>query len=211
MLRQAQPGVVINNRVAMPEDFHSREGDKALGDFDSEHPWELCTTLAGGVWGWKTNAPVKPLRDCVQLLVKAAGRDGNFCLNVGPRPDGMIDPPQVQRLKAIGDWLGKFGESIYATRGGPYLPGAYGVSTHHDKRIYLHVLDWTGNTKLNLPPLPVRILHASLLGGGEVTFSQSEKKVEVSVPVTSQNDLDGIVVLELEQSANGLKPILVGP
>jgi alpha-L-fucosidase len=151
------------------------------------------------------------LRDCILLLVKAAGRDGNFILNVGPRPDGQIDPPQAQRLKEIGDWLAKFGESIYGTRGGPFLPGAYGVSTHHDKRIYVHVLNWTGGAKVSLPALPVKVLRASLLGGGEAGFLQSEQRVEVSVPVASQDNLDTIVVLELEQSANDLKPIPAGP
>jgi len=162
------------------------------------------------VWGWKTNAAIKPLRDCILLLVKAAGRDGNFILNVGPRPDGQIDPPQAQRLKQIGDWLGKFGESIYGTRGGPFLPAAYGVSTHRDKRIYVHVLNWPQGGKLALPAMPAKILRASLLGGGTVTFSQSGQLVEISVPVAGQDGLDTIVVLELEQSANGLKPIPVG-
>jgi alpha-L-fucosidase len=210
-LRQAQPGAVINNRVAMPADFHSREGDAALGDFDAEQPWELCTTLAGNVWGWKTNATIKPLRDCVQLLVKAAGRDGNFNLNVGPRPDGVIDPPQAQRLKEIGDWLARNGQSIYSTRGGPFLPGAYGVSTHHDKRIYLHILKKAGDGKFTLPALPVKIIRASVLGGADVTLSQNEQHIELSVPVASQNDLDTIVVLELAQSANDLKPISANP
>ena len=211
MLRQLQPGVIVNGRADMPEDFRSREGDSALGDFDSEHPWELCTTLAGGVWGWKTNAAIKPLRDCVQLLVKAVGRDGNFILNVGPRPDGLIDPPQAQRLKEIGDWLAKFGDSIYSTRGGPFMPGAYGVSTHRDNRIYLHVLRRLADGKLALPALPVKIQRASLLGGGAASFSQSQQRVEVTVPAAGQNDLDTVVLLELEQSANGLKPIPAGP
>jgi alpha-L-fucosidase len=32
MLRRRKPKVVINNRGDMSEDFHSREGDAALGD-----------------------------------------------------------------------------------------------------------------------------------------------------------------------------------
>jgi alpha-L-fucosidase len=161
MLRSLQPGVVINGRADMPEDFHSREGDRALGDFDAEHPWELCTTLAGGAWGWKRARAIKSLRDSVQLLVKTVGRDGNFILNVGPRPDGQIDPPQVQRLKEIGDWLAKNGESIYATRGGPFLPGTYGVSTYRGQKIYVHVLDWKGATKLLLPAIPAKVVRTS--------------------------------------------------
>ena len=207
MLRELQPGVVINGRADMPEDFHSREGDRALGDFDAEHPWELCTTLAGGAWGWKAGAPIKSLRDSVQLLVKTVGRDGNFILNVGPRPDGQIDPPQAQRLQEIGDWLAKNGESIYGTRGGPFLPGAYGVSTYRGQKIYVHVLDWKGASKLLLPAIPAKVVRASLLTGGEAMVSQTEPGIEIAVPASNQNDTDTIVVLELDQPASRIKPV----
>jgi alpha-L-fucosidase len=73
----------------------------------------------------------------------------------------------------------------------------------------LHVLNWAGDGKLSLPALPAKILRASLLGGAAVTFSQSEQRVEVSVPVASQNAPDTIVVLELDQPASGLKTIPV--
>ena len=207
MLRELQPGVVINGRADMPEDFHSREGDRALGDFDAKHPWELCTTLAAGAWGWKAGAAIKSLRDSVQILVKAVGRDGNLLLNVGPRADGQIDPPQVQRLKEIGDWLAKNGESIYGTRGGPFLPGTYGVSTYRGQKIYVHVLDWRGEGKLHLPAIPAKVLRASLLTGGDATVSQADQGIELTVPVASQNDTDTIVVLELDQPASRIKPV----
>jgi alpha-L-fucosidase len=207
MLRELQPGVVINGRADMPEDFHSREGDRALGDFDAEHPWELCTTLAAGAWGWKAGAAIKSLRDSVQLLAKVVGRDGNFLLNVGPRPDGQIDPPQAQRLQEIGDWLAKNGESIYGTRGGPFLPGAYGVSTYRGQKIYVHVLDWKGASKLLLPAIPAKVVRASLLTGGEAMVSQTEPGIEIAVPASNQNDTDTIVVLELDQPASRIKPV----
>ena len=207
MLRELQPGVVINGRADMPEDFHSREGDRALGDFDAEHPWELCTTLAAGAWGWKAGAAIKSLRDSVQLLAKVVGRDGNFLLNVGPRPDGQIDPPQAQRLQEIGDWLAKNGESIYGTRGGPFLPGAYGVSTYRGQKIFVHVLDWKGASKLLLPAIPAKVVRASLLTGGEAMVSQTEPGIEIAVPASNQNDTDTIVVLELDQPASRIKPV----
>ena len=52
----------------------------------------------------------KPLGHYIGLLVNVVGRDGNMLLNVGPRPDGQIDPPQVERLREIGAWLGKYGQ-----------------------------------------------------------------------------------------------------
>jgi len=63
---------------------------------NNQHPWELCTTMAGGVWGYKPNAKVKTRDETIRLLVSVVGRDGNLLLNVGPRPDGQIDPEQAQ-------------------------------------------------------------------------------------------------------------------
>ena len=206
-LRRLQPQVIINGRADMPEDFHSREGDRALGNFDDEHPWELCTTLAGA-WGYQPNKSPKPLKDCIQLLAKVAGRDGNLLLNVGPRPDGQIDQPQVQRLREIGEWLGKYGESIYSTRGGPFLPGDYGASTHRDKTIYIHVLKWPED-KLILPAIPAKIVHAAVLTGDEVSFNQTDRAIELAVPTTNRSDMDTIVVLDLDQTVNGFKPVPV--
>jgi alpha-L-fucosidase len=204
-IRRLQPQVIINGRADMPEDFHSREGDGALGNFDNEHPWELCTTLAGA-WGYQPNKSPKPLKDCIQLLAKVAGRDGNLLLNVGPRPDGQIDPPQVQRLKEIGDWLGKYGASIYATRGGPFLPGDWGASTHRDKTIYVHVLKWPGE-KLVLPAIPAKIIHASALTGGETSFTQTGQGIEISVPAADRSGTDTIIALQLDSSADAIQPV----
>lgn len=116
--------------------------------------------------GYQPDKSPKSLKDCIQLLAKVAGRDGNLLLNVGMRPAGQIDPPQEKRLREIGEWPGKYSASIYSTRGGPFLPGDYGVSTHHDKTIHVHVLKWSGD-KLALPAIPATIVRASALTGGE--------------------------------------------
>lgn len=207
MLRRLQPQIIINGRADMPEDFHSREGDGALGNFDNQHPWELCTTLAGA-WGYQAGKSPKSLKDCIQLLAKVAGRDGNLLLNVGPRPDGQIDPPQAQRLKEIGEWLGKYGESIYATRGGPFLPGDYGASTHHDKMIYVHVLKWPGE-KLALPAIPAKIIRARALTGGDVRLVQTDNGIEVSLPLAQRSDMDTVLVFELDKPADEIEPVAV--
>jgi alpha-L-fucosidase len=207
MLRSLQPQVLINGRADMPEDFHSREGEGALGDFDNQHPWELCTTIAGA-WGYQPNMQPKPLEHYIRLLVNVVGRDGNWILNVGPNADGQIDPMQVKRLREIGAWLGKYGQSIYSTRGGPFLPADYGTSTHRDKTIFVHVLKWPGE-KLVLPSIPAKVLRASALTGGQVRFNQTAGGIEVSVPQTSRDAMDTIIALELDSPASALQPIKV--
>jgi alpha-L-fucosidase len=198
-LRQLQPDIVINDRTDAPADFRSREGDATLGGFDNQHPWELCTTITNGAWGYQPNAPVKPLAHLIQLLVGAAGRDGNMLLNVGPRPDGQIDPAQAERVREIGKWLSENGESIYGTRGGPWLPGDYGVSTHKGNIVYVHLLRAPKDGTVHLPALPSRVARVSLLHGAEVHFTQSDKELTLTVPAGSVDATDTILKVELDQ------------
>ena len=206
MLRRLQPGIIVNNRAAdVPADFISREGWGALGDFDDQHPWELCVPMAGA-WGYQPNKQPRPLKDYVQLLVKVAGRDGNLLMNVGPDRNGRVDASQADRLRELGDWLGKYGESIYATRGGPFLPTDEMVSTHRDRINYIHVLKWPeGN--LILPAIPAKVLEVSALTGGEAQFTQSDQGIEVSLPVAARSKMDTIIVLRLDSLAGAIKPV----
>lgn len=198
-LRQLQPDIIVNDRTNAPADFRSREGDRALGDFDNQYPWELCTTITEGAWGYHPNAKVKPFATLLQLLVGAAGRDGNMLLNVGPRPDGQMDATQAARIREIGEWLNVYGESIHATRGGPWLPGAYGVSTHNGSLVYIHILHLPRNSLLVLPTLPVRIIKATVIHGGDVPFEQSAQTLTFNVPLGSQDSTDTILKLELAE------------
>lgn len=204
-LRRLQPSIIINDRTDAPADFQSREGDQAMGDFQSKYPWELCSTITFGAWGYQPGAKVKSLDDILLLLVGAVGRGGNLLLNVGPRPDGQIDPAQAERLREVGDWLHKYGQSIYGTRGGPYLPGDFGVSTYHDRTIYLHLLR-AKNGVVRLPPLPARLLSCSNLTGGVAACTQTVTGVDVILGATPES-IDTIVALSLDSAAAQITPI----
>ena len=204
-LRKLQPSIIVNDRTDAPADFLSREGDGAMGNFDNQHPWELCTTLTTGAWGYQPNAKIKSRDDVVRLLVGAVGRDGNLLLNVGPRPDGQIEPAQAERLREVGDWLKLYGQSIYATRGGPYLPGDFGVSTYRDRTIYLHILNPSGNS-LTLPALPAKVLDCSVLTGGKAACTQTSAGLVVALD-GNPNTVDTIVALSLASPTADIKPI----
>ena len=201
-LREKQPSIIINDRTDAPADFRSREGDGALGKFDNRTPFELCTTIVEGGWGYQKDAKVKSLAHLIQLLVSAAGRDGNFILNVGPRPDGEIDPPQVERLHEIGAWLKQNGDSIYGTRGGPWLPGDYGVSTHKGNIVYLHLLIVPGNGRVELPDLPTRIVKMTDMAGNPIPYLQDKREISFQLPTATQDLIDNIVRIELAEPWN---------
>ena len=208
-LRQLQPDVLVNDRTDAPADFRSREGDGALGNFQNGYPWELCTTITEGAWGFQPNAKVKPLPQLIHLLVGAAGRDGNFLLNVGPTPGGEIPSSQADRVREIGQWLQRNGVSIYGTRGGPWLPGSYGVSTHSGTTIYLHLLDVPKDGLVSLPELPVKVVSVSVLNASSLQFKQSGHELIINVPATAVDAIDTIlkVVIDKPWTTSAVVPI----
>lgn len=207
--RALQPSILVNNRVAKGRagmdgttapgafggDYDTPE--QRVGTFQTTRPWESCVTL-GQQWAWKPGDKLKSLKECIDLLVRTVGADGNLLLNVGPMPTGEIEPRQVERLREIGAWLRGTGMSIYRTRGGPLQPGPWGASTHRGGRVYLHVLDWGGKETLKLPGLEGRVESASLLHGDEVEFTQARDSLEIRVPASRRQPLDTIVELKVE-------------
>ena len=164
LIHQLQPQALIgNNHHVAPfpgEDFQMFEKDLPGGNtagFNAESrpgqlPLETCETINNS-WGYnKSDKKFKSTRQLLHYLIKAAGMNANFLLNIGPRPDGTIQPEFVQRLREIGRWLQENGQSIYGTRGGPVPPQSWGVTTHSKDgmKIYIHVLD----PKVGLVRLP---------------------------------------------------------
>lgn len=156
-------------------------------------------------WAWKPDDRMKSLKQCIDTLVRIVGGDGNLLFNVGPMPDGRIEPRQVERLKEMGKWLNEYGRSIYATRGGPFKPGGWGASTFKGNTVYVHVLNWQENT-LTLPPIPKKIIASSVMGDGTATVKQTRKAIEISVPKSYRSELDTIIVLELNGPASTIRP-----
>ena len=207
LIRELQPKILISNRLDMGSgadyerqavgpnaDFATPE--QRIGGFNDQTPWETCMTL-GTQWSWKPNDTIKSLKECVDILVRCAGGDGNLLLNVGPMPTGEIEPRQVDRLKQIGAWLAKCGASIYGTRGGPLKPDKWGAATHKGNSVYLHILDPTLDT-VTLPAIKKKIVGSRVLTGGSASVRQTDQAIEISVPKADRQEFDTIVVLTLE-------------
>ena len=221
LVKKLQPQIVINNRLDLsnqdagnPQNIGPQADyctpEQWIGGYDTQHPWDSCMTLSArnqGAWGGVEDG-VKPYSACLEMLIRCAGGDGNVLLNVGPRPTGEIAPEQTQRLQQLGAWLAKHGESIYGTRGGPFKPGDYGVSTRNGKTVYLHIRDWDDG-KLNLPAIPAKIVRSRVVGGGTADVRQTAAGIEISVPETDRRPLDTIVALELDSPADRIPAIPV--
>jgi len=206
LVRSLQPDILINNRAGgTPGDFDTPE--QRIGGFDMERPWETCMTICRQ-WAWKPGDTMKSLRQCLQALISTAGGNGNLLLNVGPMPDGRIEPRQVERLKEMGAWLKKYGDSIYGTRGGPFLPSKWGASTRAGNHIYLHVYEWNGTT-LQLPAIPAKVTSARVLTGGKISFQQTDSGLALTLAAQNQDPIDTLVVLDLDRPSMELAPVRI--
>lgn len=122
----------------------------------SRLPLETCETM-NGMWGYKiTDQNYKNKKTLVQYLVRAAGKNANLLMNIGPQPDGNLPEVAVSRLAEMGEWMKTYGETIYGCRAGIVAPHNWGVTTQKGNKLYVHILDLkdkglflpTGNKKI---------------------------------------------------------------
>ena len=204
--RTLQSDILVNNRAGGGcGDYNTPE--QRIGGFDMERPWETCMTICRQ-WAWKPDDTMKTLPQCLQNLIRSAGGDGNLLFNVGPTSEGEIELRQVERLKEMGQWLAKYGETIYGTRGGPYKTTKNVACTRKGNMVYLHVLAWPEDV-LKLPPLPAKIVKSCVLTGGKVDITTTEAGLEISVPKDNRQEIDTIVAMEIDKSALDIAPIPV--
>ncbi len=195
LIRTLQPRTLINNRIGLTGDFVTPEQRLPKGiprkgsvvgntnpndqgvltaaprpeDFQ---PWETCMTI-NGTWGYNANdLRYKSTTDLVRALIDAASKGGNLLLNVGPAPEGTIQPEFEERLRGIGKWLEANGESIYGSTYGPVQGLSWGRMTARGKTLYLHVFEWPQGP-VELTGIQAKVSSVRILGGGApATFAQ---------------------------------------
>ena len=113
--RQKQPGIIVVDR-AVPGVFQNYlTPEQEVPETGLPYPWETCMTMATS-WSYVPNDTYKPADELIEKLVDIVSKGGNFLLNIGPRPDGELDPVAYERLNEIGGWMKTNGEAIYGSR-----------------------------------------------------------------------------------------------
>ncbi len=200
--RKGMEGVTISNEFA--GDFATPE--QRVGAFDIENPWESCITICKQ-WAWKPNDKMKSLDQCIQTLLKTVGGGGNLLFNVGPMMDGRMEQRQIDRLKEMGNWLKKYGKSVYGTTGGPYKPTNWISSTRKGDKIYLHLFSLE-NDELKIPlPGSAVVKNCSILKGEKLKFEQTKKELIIQVPQNLRDKIATTIVLDLNSDSGKIKPI----
>jgi alpha-L-fucosidase len=178
-----QPGIIHNNRLG----FYGgdlRTPEQHIPSAQDGHAWEACMTIRR-TWGFKlSDTDFKSTQTLIHNLVDIASKGGNYLLNVGPDAEGLIPATSQERLRGIGEWMKRNGESIYGTQASSFgRPGWGRVTckpTPEGTILYLHVFDWQQGGQLFIP-VSNEVLSCALL-------NDRSQSLEV------EHDVDGLTV-----------------
>jgi alpha-L-fucosidase len=138
MIRELQPGCLVNDRLPGHGDFDTPE--QLVPAVPPARAWETCLTMTRS-WGYVPDAhDYKSPTSLVHSVCEVAGRGGNLLLNVSPGPDGQLPAEQISRLSALGTWMSAHAEAIHGTAAGLEPWQFYGPTTRSGDRVYLHLL-----------------------------------------------------------------------
>ncbi|MBG9375469.1 alpha-L-fucosidase [Panacibacter sp. DH6] len=210
LIHKLQPACLIGNNHHMTpfpgEDFQMFEkdlpGENKSGlsyqEASDKLPVETCETINNS-WGFNiTDTTYKSNEQLLHYLVKASGLGVNFLLNIGPMPNGEIQPEFKDRLHWMGDWLRTYGESIYNTNAGYLKPQAWGCLTQKTDKIYVHVFD-NKRASVILEQFPFKkIKKAYLLKDKTAVKTQLKNDMAQLFLPDNIDEPDEVIVLEVK-------------
>lgn len=185
LIHQLQPRCLVGNNhheaVKPGEDIQIFERDvpgQNLAGLSGQEignlPLETCQTM-NGMWGYKiTDQNYKSVDELIRLLISTAGKGANLLLNIGPQPNGQLPATALDRLRGIGEWLSRYGESIYDTTAGDIAEQPWGATTRKGDVLYVHVTDRALQT-LTLP-LQSRVKNITVLNDGSMLKGKTNKE-----------------------------------
>ncbi len=199
MVRELQPGIIVNDRLEMGGDFVTPEQyQPSLPPTANGRPivWEACQTLNGS-WGYdRDNLDWKSVDMLVRMLVDTVAKGGNLILNVGPNARGEFEPRAVESLRGIGAWMHLHSRAIYGCGPSEFTPPADARYTQRGDRLYLHLFAWPFR-HVHLPGLADRVEYAQLLNDASEVRRIVVDPHQVAQNITMGGLPPGTLTLEL--------------
>ena len=210
MVRELQPGIIINNRSGLEEDLDTPE--QVVRASRPGRGWESCMCIGDSCgWGYtRFNPNMKTPEQLIQYLVQAAQGEGNYLLNIGPMPDGKVRTEEVERLTRVGQWLrvnecairkSQRCELIGSSQPGLVDLNLQGIWTRRDKTAYWCIFRWPG-TVATAVRVATRPLRARIVGHeAEIQVEYDEKSGKMTLrnlPPLPPDDLCTVIEVEFE-------------
>jgi len=220
-VRRLQPAALVNNRMGVPGDFATPEQfipkaipvkgvrldspDHSAADKqaitvprpDEFQPWEACMTI-NDTWAYRgKDRNFKSADLLIRSMVEIISRGGNFLLDVGPQPEGQIQPEFVERLESVGKWVQTNSTAIYGSTYGPIQGEAQYRTTERGASIFAFVMD-ASCSEIRLKGLPRKIANVRLVSNAK-SIPFTAVSGEIRIPVAKEFWADGIPVMEMRE------------
>ncbi len=220
MARELVPGILINSRIMLGKplglpvtDFDGSGDNEAFHQYHKV-PWELCGTMNKS-WAFKEwDKEFRPVSELLFNLIDAVSKNGNYLLNVGPTAEGVITEDYATRLRQMGAWLKVNGEAVYGCGGTAFGTefGDYGTVNGKRKfiaspadwrcttkpgKVYIHILNWPKDGRLELPALKEKVAAARLLAdpSAQIKVEQTAKRLLLTLPAKAPDAVASVVCL----------------
>ena len=211
LIHKLQPQCMIGNnhhQTPLPgEDFQLFERDLpgenkhglSFQKASDALPLETCETMNGS-WGFNLgDKNYKSAKTIIRYLVGAAGRNTNLLLNIGPMPNGGIQNEFKDTLRAVGDWISKYGKSIYNTRGNIIEPQNWGVITATNESYFVHLLN-ADTTEILLPFTEKKLIASALNDNSKIELKREKEGWKMKIPDAAKKEtIDYIVEIKVNK------------
>ncbi|MEQ4304642.1 alpha-L-fucosidase [Plantactinospora sp. B6F1] len=179
------------------------------GPADIQHPyWLTDDSISSSSWCYTQGIGYYSLNAMLHSLIDRVSKNGNMLLNIAPMADGTIPAGQRTILLGIGDYLRRFGESIYATRawtaygegptqmgGGSFVTPRAGTNrdirftrSKDNRVLYVTVLGWPGGT-LNVTTLSSNRINLGTLSTVQLLGSSAGSYLNLPSPTQDGSGL----------------------
>ena len=219
MIRELQPGIIINDRGFDRGDFGTPERDfEADNTLSFERPTEACQAVGRESWGYRIDEEYYTDLHLISSIDRYLTRDANYLLNVGPKPDGTIDPESTAILKRIGKWYSSVRESLEGVLPASGLTANQNVTlTSRNRTLYVHLNKDIQVNAVKLNPINVMPVKASLLNDGQkidvrLRFNPSDHRVSgqkaylnlLNLPINELCNKVPVIKLEFDRPVDRL-------
>ncbi len=221
IFHKAKPSILLSSRIDIGRRMAGKsnhlhlDGTKYAGDYQErervvnhgnnvigwlDHPWQAWVTIDKTQWSYNKTPVLLSKEELILDLISVIGNNGNYMINLGPRPDGSFEPEQITLMDNLGVWLKKHKDAVYGTRGGPFYPFNEGFATRKGKKAWLFITDSTANTVV-LPATKEKLICAKVFGrGSDVPYTINENGDYIfNISQNNFNDFVKVVALKFDE------------
>ena len=188
------PKVIVNSRLKTYGDYSTPE--QGVPVVRPDGAWEFCMTMNDNWGNFPSDTNYKPISQIIRTFVEVIATGGNLLLNIGPKPDGTIGEPEMERLEALGEWVNKHESAVFGSKAGLPYGHFYGPTllSKDETKIYLALFD-TPNNYISLKGIQNKVKSIKVVGNGqELSFERNGGAV--------WNNIPGILRIEVPQAKN---------